>query len=242
MSALAGTIKKQNSRFPLSIYTNHRRFYSLSNLLKVHSSKILKKITFQKTFSSNSLISLRDLNIQRALQRKAMSDFLLQKNTDTIIQKIPYQNYRNNYYLPLVYERKSQISGLMSISNKEFSLLQDTTVLGKAFRKYIASHYLQIYYNFYAKEKHENINNMLKNISHVLKTFDSKVSFNIKQLFAEKAIPLKQHLLSTFFLDKNFNYNNLYHFCKDLNVEIHSYNQQLPIKINTFIEAFIASD
>jgi hypothetical protein len=241
MSALAGTIKKQNSRFPLSIYTNHRRFYSLSNLLKVHSSKILKKIIFQKTFSSNSLISLRDLNIQRALQRKAMSDFLLQRNTGILCFKIPEPNPRNNSFLPLVFKKNEAIPGLMSLSIKEHFYIFHHSPLAREYRLEIIKRFCKVLYKALLLSKEDTLYSSISSVlgSLFIPFSIKKKSRDIYDLINDKKeIILDQHFACFLFSQTKISYDILEAYCNAYNIDCKSHKEQ-KITLQTFIEARI---
>lgn len=158
-----------------------------------------------------------------------------------IYSSINYQEQFNtilgkkDYYFPLMYQKKEQISGMMSLSAEEKALLNTDT----DFRTLIIHKYTHLIYHL---QNNKDIEEFLINLDLYFQgiTVPTTVKNAIINKFVnEKMITLSQHLLSIHFYGKKLSYNILEQIGKEYNISTTSY-EDAELTINPFVEISVS--
>jgi hypothetical protein len=118
-------------------------------------------------------------------------------------------------FLPLVYEKKLLLSGLMCLSTREKVLMFESSVLGNEFRDYLIILKCKVIHNF-LHGKPKTISQVLdQGFSTLYSSLeDLRISKELEIVVKQKYVTFIQHLTTVFFNYKDFTYELRNFYCR----------------------------
>lgn len=137
------------------------------------------------------------------------------------------------------YPYKDYVSGLMTLTQAEQTLLNLDTPLGQEFREFLLKLLCKVNFSFF-RNKEEILAQRLKKAFEIIykKTNRLKMSQQLEKIIGERIIPFTQNFIVITWNNYKFDYDTLKNFCKEYDeLKLNCFEGMTNIKILTFSEA-----